>query len=520
MTALRSANIHRMHGKNKGSRHDVCHATHLPAGVFRAIKPDPLCPLRQKLRSLSCRNGCKDSGPQQDKGTQTHVHRAPTPPACIAHAISHADPGAWISSPPPRRNAQAAQLAPHAYGRWSISTFPCQSRTTQRECALNFAKVAVAGGLCMLDRLLLARELGAARLASEAEAGGVGVVSALLELLCELFRRRQYRVLIHLDAHCAQVRKDGRAPIQRCTWVVYEGDSVVVDARVDDDAAVLKVLVLAEPVDGARSDVDRGEFDAKVLGEDAEFDGATPGLRIEDLGDVCFARLAEHDIRIRRRIGANRIADGRPKTGADIRPESLLEQKADRVEQTRVVVRHNFERKVALAGRKWDRDGSIGHFTVAGRTRACRCRCAGRAGSKAIVEGSCTEPVRAWACYGGHNGLWTSHSSERRGRSRSRRTCRCGRRSATCGSTRNNHLFALPDPDHIRAQRRIATKRCESERLGRIANLELLVRWRDAALGLDVRLQCRQRDRIVERERACALWVADADHDALAVCGK
>jgi hypothetical protein len=93
---------------------------------------------------------------------------------------------------------------------------------------------------------------------------------------------------------------------------------VVVDPRVDQHTPAVRRRATAagrERVDAAGLDVDAGYLRAEVGGEGGELDGAAPGARLADRGEVGVDGLAENRGGVGRRVGADGVCDDCEGTG-------------------------------------------------------------------------------------------------------------------------------------------------------------------------------------------------------------
>ena len=124
----------------------------------------------------------------------------------------------------------------------------------------------------MFARALFAFSGETADIAPDAEAGGVGVVMTALEDAAEVNGGLEQAVFDGVKDFGVEVRRG----VGLRVWRVGggEGDGVVVDARVDEDAALRAAFIVAVGAEGL--DIDRTDLDVEALAQDVQLDAASP----------------------------------------------------------------------------------------------------------------------------------------------------------------------------------------------------------------------------------------------------
>ena len=164
----------------------------------------------------------------------------------------------------------------------------------------------------MLPRPLLALSPHATLPTRNLESKNIRVIMPPTQNLAQLLRRRE-RPAVHLlplDPNYVE-----HLPIRRrvCARVRCHGAHVVVDPRVDEDAARRAPFV--EGVDAGVLHVDAADFDVEVGAQDAEFDAAAPGVFALDPLAVGGGFFFEHALGVEVRLGLDCLSDDAAELG-------------------------------------------------------------------------------------------------------------------------------------------------------------------------------------------------------------
>jgi len=134
-----------------------------------------------------------------------------------------------------------------------------------------FTKVGMTGLGRVFRRLRLAFADPAAGIAPDAKGARVGVVMTFLKGSAELDRQHEHLFVVRVELQNVQL--GGEVGLLKRRLAGAQGNHVVVDARVDENDALARVLTarrrFVEPVHAAVLDVDAADLDAERLRQDA-----------------------------------------------------------------------------------------------------------------------------------------------------------------------------------------------------------------------------------------------------------
>lgn len=222
----------------------------------------------------------------------------------------------------------------------------CQEKTKTSR-SLSLAKIVMPRLPCMIRRALLSRKAFPTDIAQDAERGRIGKVMLRVQHPAQLHRLGQDLLVRGVEDLGVELGRGVGAVVGRIAGA--EGDGVVVDAAVDEDAAAGPALV--EAVDAQRLHVDGADLDLEVAGEDVELDGAAPGVGRADPAAVVVGRPLEHDGRVGVRVGVDVLGDDGAE-GGHVVVGGAEEGAVEGAEEAGVVVRHDAEEEGGAVARE------------------------------------------------------------------------------------------------------------------------------------------------------------------------
>ena len=201
----------------------------------------------------------------------------------------------------------------------------------------------------MLGRAPLPRHDSAADIAPDIELGRIGIIMAGAQRSAQLDGGEQHRLVRAVEDLGVELRRGVAVGVPRGVRG-GQGNGVVVDAGVDEDAA--GGLALVEAVHAQGLHVNGADFDAEVLAEDVELDGPAPGVFRLDPDAVVVGLLVEDHRGVFLRLRLDRLRDD----GAEFRHvvHRAEEGAVERAEETRVVVGHYPQEEGGRVGWKGD----------------------------------------------------------------------------------------------------------------------------------------------------------------------
>lgn len=224
-------------------------------------------------------------------------------------------------------------------------------KTESISSSQRLSKIIVARRRSMFRGAFLAHQHRSADIAADAKARRIGEIMLPLQDPTDLHRALQHDIIVRLEDLGVEIRRRVRVRVGRVRGT--QGDHVVVDARVDEDASLRPALV--EAIDAQRLHVDGADLDVEVLAQDVQLDEAAPRIFPLDPPAVRVRFLVQHrgGIVVRPRLDVLRD-DGAQLVHVVHGPEV---GRVEGAEEAGVVVGHDAQQECCGMGWEWELGG-------------------------------------------------------------------------------------------------------------------------------------------------------------------